>query len=159
MLYDRYLHMVYGLCLKYLKDRDASKDAAMDLYEVLVKKLTTQDVTHFKGWLYMVAKNHCLMILRKAGPEIKNGEIFMESAENLHPVEEPSMEHDLTALEDCISSLKDEQQRCVRAFYLQQKSYQEIATAHTLELMKVKSHIQNGKRNLKICLESKHVRA
>lgn len=159
MLYDRYLHMVFGLCMKYFKDRDVSKDATMDIYELLVKKLANHEVQHFKSWLYMVSKNHCLMILRKNTPEIKNGDFFMENELPVHPVEEQSLEQDLSALEDCINTLKTEQQLCVREFYLEQKSYQEIASAHALEMMKVKSHIQNGKRNLKICIESKHVSA
>ena len=158
ILYDRYLHLVYGLCLKYLKDRDASQDAVMDIYELIAQKLKTQEVTHFKSWLYIVSKNHCLMQLRKANPEMKMEDHFMELAESAHHNDEPNAETDYQALEKCIDQLKDEQKHCVNEFYLQQRSYQEIAESAKLDLKKVKSYIQNGKRNLKICLEEQNVR-
>ena len=130
MLYDRYLHLVYGLCLKYLKSRDAAQDAVMDIYETLSKKLPTQEVTYFKSWLYMVSKNHCLMLLRKQQKEQLLDEQIMESAFVLHPYEEEdSMENDLAALSDCIEHLVDDQRECVNAFYLERESYQQIAEA------------------------------
>ncbi|MFY0599393.1 MAG: sigma-70 family RNA polymerase sigma factor [Cyclobacteriaceae bacterium] len=158
ILYDRYLHLVYGLCLKYLKSRDASQDAAMDIYEILVNKLTNQEVTYFKSWLYMVCKNHCLMILRKTKKEISFEETFMESESSMHHYEEVSLEDDLSALEQCIDRLKDDQKHCVKLFYLEKKSYEHIASSCKQEVKKVKSYIQNGKRNLKICLEGKNVK-
>ncbi|MEO9477000.1 MAG: sigma-70 family RNA polymerase sigma factor [Cyclobacteriaceae bacterium] len=158
LLYERYLHLVYGLCLKYLKSREASQDATMDIYEILAVKLKKQDVEFFKSWLYMVSKNHCLMILRKSNPETKLDEKFMESDVLMHPMGEDNLESDLMALEDCIDRLRDDQKLCVQLFYLERKSYQEIAGKRKMELKKVKSFIQNGKRNLKICLEGKDVR-
>jgi RNA polymerase sigma factor (sigma-70 family) len=158
ILYDRYLHLVYGLCLKYLKSRDASQDAVMDIYEILATKLKTQEVSYFKSWLYMVSKNHCLMILRKPRTTKVLVDENMESEYVLHPNEEDSLEDDLLALEDCIEQLKEDQKQCVRMFYLDRKSYDEIAGLSDHKLEKVKSYIQNGKRNLKICLEGKHVK-
>ena len=156
-LFNQYMHLVYGLCLKYLKDRERSQDAVMDIYESISKKLLTLEVTHFKSWLYMVSKNHCLMILRKNNPEI-NAEIFMESPDAVHLKEEKiDLEKDLTSLEECINELKEEQRRCVEKFFLEKKSYQLINQETKIDLKKVKSHIQNGKRNLKICLEGKNV--
>lgn len=157
-LFNQYMHLVYGLCLKYLKNRDESQDAVMDIYESISKKLLDQEVQHFKSWLYMVSKNHCLMILRKNKPE-ESAEIFMESPDNLHLKEEKlSLEKDLKALEACIEELKKEQKTCVKLFFIEKKSYHEVEVLTGLNLKKVKSYIQNGKRNLKICLESKNVR-
>ena len=152
------MHLVYGLCLNYLKDRESSQDAVMDIYEVISDKLLTHEVKHFKSWLYMVSKNHCLMILRKNNPEVAH-EIFMESPDVAHLKEEKiDLEKDLNSLEECIGELKDEQRLCVERFFLQKKSYHLIKEETGIDLKKVKSHIQNGKRNLKICLESKDVR-
>ncbi|WP_258102646.1 RNA polymerase sigma factor [Marinoscillum sp. MHG1-6] len=157
-LYDRYLHLVYGLCLKYLKSREAAQDAVMDIYEILTRKLPDQEVRFFKSWLYMVSKNHCLMQLRKKDNGVVMEESFMEFLDDTHLNDEPPVDSDLKALEDCISALRPDQQQCVRLFYLQQKSYAEIVAASSFKMSKVKSYIQNGKRNLKICLEQKHVR-
>lgn len=152
------MHLVYGLCLKYLKNRDDAQDAVMSIYEQLSEKLLTTQVQHFKSWLYMVSKNHCLMELRKKNPEV-HSEIFMESVEVVHLNDEKiELEKDLHALEDCIEELKAEQRECVKLFFLEKKSYQQVYDQTGLEIKKVKSHIQNGKRNLKMCLESKNVK-
>ena len=156
-LFNRYLHLVYGLCLKYLKNREASQDAVMDIYEHIGKKLLETNVMHFKSWLYMVSKNHCLMILRKKNPEESN-EIIMESPDAAHLQEEKEeLENDLDSLEKCIEELKEEQKECVKRFFLKRNSYHEISAHTGIALKKVKSHIQNGKRNLRICLEDKNV--
>ena len=130
----------------------------MSIYEQLSEKLLTTEVQHFKSWLYMVSKNHCLMQLRKKNPEIHT-EVFMESNESMHLNDEKvELEKDLSALEACIEELKDEQQRCIKLFFLEKKSYQQVNEETGLNIKKVKSHIQNGKRNLKMCLESKNVK-
>ena len=157
-LFNQYIHLVYGLCLKYLKDVAASQDAVMDIYELIAVKLLTIEVRHFKSWLYMVSKNHCLMILRKHNPEVHT-EVFMESSEEMHLKEDKlDLEQDLESLEICIEQLKEEQKRCVKQFFLERHTYQFISEETGLTLKKVKSHIQNGKRNLKICMEEKNVR-
>ncbi|MEM6644494.1 MAG: sigma-70 family RNA polymerase sigma factor [Bacteroidota bacterium] len=156
-LFNDYIHLVYGLCLKYLKNAEKSQDAVMDIYEHISKKLLETEVQHFKSWLYMVSKNHCLMALRTSKPEMTT-EIFMESVQQVHLKEEKiELEQDLVALEQCIDKLKEEQKGCVQKFFLQKKSYQLITEETGIAMKKVKSHIQNGKRNLKICLEQKNV--
>ena len=155
-LYGRYTSLVYGVCLKYLKDREESKDAVMQIFEKLVTTLRGHEVTHFKSWLYVTARNHCLMQLRarkgKYFEEISPG--LMENEPSAHPDEGPEIEANLSKLEDCIQKLAAEQQTCVSLFYLQQKCYKEIVTLTGYDDNKVKSHIQNGKRNLKICMEN-----
>lgn len=152
------MHLVYGLCLKYLRNRDDSQDATMAIYEHICEKLLVTDVAHFKSWLYMVSKNHCLMELRKKNSEVHT-EVFMESSEEMHLIDEKmDLEKDLAALETCIEELKTDQRICVKLFFLEKKSYQQINDETGVDLKKVKSHIQNGKRNLKMCLESKNVK-
>ena len=156
-LFNQYIHLVYGLCLKYLKERAASQDAVMDIYEHICDKLLTTEVSHFKSWLYMVSKNHCLMALRKSNRE-DTAEIFMEFPDAPHLKEEKiSLEENLLALEECIDQLKEEQKKCVQQFFIEKRSYQEVEKSTGMELKKVKSHIQNGKRNLRNCLEGKNV--
>lgn len=154
-LYARYTSLVYGVCLKYLKDRDEAKDAMMQLFEKLVATLLTHDVENFKSWLYITARNHCLMQLRaRKGKYLQ--EFSSELVENqflLHLDEEPEMEQNLNKLEKCIDKLVNDQQQCVRLFYLQEKCYKDITGLTGFDLNKVKSYIQNGKRNLKICME------
>lgn len=156
-LFNNYMHLVYGLCLKYFKDRDNSQDAVMAIYELISEKLLSAEVQHFKSWLYMVSKNHCLMELRKKNPEMQT-DFFMETDNAVHLKDEKiELEKDLEALEACIEELKEQQKRCVKLFFLEKKSYQEVNEQTGIDLKKVKSYIQNGKRNLRMCLESKNV--
>ena len=142
-LYSRYTPLVYGVCLKYLQDEEASKDAVMQVFEKLVDKLRDAQVRQFKGWLYTVVKNHCLMQLRQAQ---RNGYPLDSLVDQ--PAE-ASPEDRWPLIEQGLRTLPAEQQRCIRLFYLEQKSYQEVATLTGYELKKVKSYLQNGKRNLK----------
>lgn len=163
-LYSEYMHLVYGVCLKYLKNRDDSSDAVIHIFEKLIVEIPRQKIENFKTWLYVVTKNYCLMQLRsqkvsekKAQEWLKNSIIFMENNTDLHPIDEDRSETD-KALEDCIEKLKDEQKECINQFYYQNRCYNEIAANLHLDEKKVKSHLQNAKRNLKLCLEEKHVR-
>jgi RNA polymerase sigma factor (sigma-70 family) len=159
-LYQRYMPLVFGVCLKYLKDREESRDAVMQIFEKLVHTLREHEVEYFKSWLYTTARNHCLMHLRshknKQFEEISPS--LMETDINRHHEDEEDLELNLVNLERCIEKLANEQRHCVQLFYLQQKCYKEITTVTGFDLNSVKSYIQNGKRNLKICL-SQHGRS
>lgn len=160
VLFERYMHLVYGLCLKYLKDREDAQDAVMVIFESLSEKLHSHEVRYFKSWLYMVSKNHCLQELRKVRPiENINGSL-MEMEYSMHPIEEgPDIDDDLNALEKCLQQLREDQQLCVRLFYLQELSYGQVSKRTSFSLKKVKSYIQNGRRNLKNCLKKQHTNA
>lgn len=153
-LYERYMNLVYGVCLKYF-DEEASKDAVMQIFEELVDKVKQHEVQSFRGWLHVLARNHCLMKIRATKGRVvsieENG--FMELGENNHPDNGFSLESNLQAMEKCLEGLPEEQKRSVHLFYLQEKSYREVADITGYEMNKVKSYIQNGKRNLKICME------
>jgi RNA polymerase sigma-70 factor (ECF subfamily) len=158
-LYNRYIHLVYGVCLKYLSDQEESKDAVNKIFENLISEIPKFDIQNFRSWLYVVTKNYCLMEIRKKKTENKRFEkyshdIFMESTDISHPIDEVS---DTTSLHRnlrlCIDKLKEEQRTCIQLFYFDEKCYQEISDELNIDLNKVKSYIQNGKRNLKICLE------
>jgi RNA polymerase sigma-70 factor (ECF subfamily) len=144
-----------------LKDRDEAKDAVMQVFEKLNQTLKQYEVTNFKSWLYISAKNHCLMQIRARKAGLRQGfgrqeEIssnLMESSYVLHLETEPEMEENLSKLEKCIAELGIEQQRCVRLFYLQEKCYKEVVDDTGFDMNQVKSYIQNGKRNLKLCME------
>jgi RNA polymerase sigma-70 factor (ECF subfamily) len=161
-LYQRYMILVYGVCMKYLKSREDSQDAVMQIYEILVHEIPRFEIRHFKSWLYGVTRNHCLMKLRKdSSDRLKqdkiSSEIFMESSSINHLMEENEDDGRQERLKACMDKLKEEQRRCVELFYYQQHCYREIAAELMLDENKVKSSIQNGKRNLKICIESKTV--
>ncbi|MEX2335825.1 MAG: sigma-70 family RNA polymerase sigma factor [Fulvivirga sp.] len=158
VLYKNYMHLVYGVCLKYLKNREESQDAVMQIFEKLIEQLKNHEVVNFKSWLYVLTKNHCLMKLRSKQYQHEKhaqefSEINMESGILLHHNNEPALEDNLSLLEKCIEELQNEQKRCVQLFYMESKSYKEIEILTKFELKKVKSHIQNGKRNLKNCIE------
>lgn len=154
VLYTRYTHLILGLCLKYLKDEDVAKDAVMDIFEKMPSLLQKHQVTNFKSWLYSVSKNHCLMQMRKDKSHLDidmlniSSENFMEKDESEHL----SKEKELMNLEKAIDQLEEGQKQCIKLFYLNEKSYSEVVMETGFDMNKVKSYIQNGKRNLKIIL-------
>jgi RNA polymerase sigma factor (sigma-70 family) len=153
-LYQRYMDLLYAVCLKYLKEPEASKDAVMGIFEELISKLKNHEVTHFKGWLYTVAKNYCLMQLRsqKQMPLSHNTE-YMQLTENLHLDGVLEKEENLFQLTKCMESLSSDQKQTVELFYFKEKSYKEIAGITNTDWNKVRSLVQNARRNLKICME------
>ena len=165
-LYSRYMHLVYGVCLKYLKVREESQDAVIQIFEKLIVEIPRHNIENFRGWLHVVTKNYCLMQLRsdKSQSErisewINDHNVFMETVQDLHLLDEDEDSKLMnTALEDCIERLKEEQKKCIRQFYFENKCYNEISTDLDMDVKKVKSYLQNAKRNLKLCLEEKNVR-
>jgi len=161
-LYSRYMHLVYGVCLKYFKNREDAKDAVMQIFEKLVSELRQHEVKQFKSWLYVLTKNYCLMQLRSqktADRRINNYKIdsvkSVESIMELHPIDKEDADKDIS-LKECLEKLNDEQKICIRLFYFENKCYREIAESLKMDEKNVKSHLQNGKRNLKICLEKRN---
>ena len=155
-LYEPYIPVIYGLCLKYLKDREESRDAVMQIFEHLPDTILRHEVRNFRGWICTLARNFCLMKIR-ATKGRKWEEIspwIMETDSVLHQEDESELELNLIKLEDCIERLDVEQKTCVRLFYLQQKCYRQISEETGYDGNKVKSYIQNGKRNLKICMDA-----
>ena len=155
ILLERYTMLLLGVSMKYLKNEEEAKDAVQQVFLKAINELHKYKVEYFKSWIYMIAKNHCLMKLRDKGkhPVEINERVMSAPAE---PEEKNSVlekEKKLDDLAMALLQLNREQQLCVTLFYLEKKSYQEIADQTTFELMQVKSHIQNGKRNLKIIME------
>ncbi len=155
ILYLRYTDLVYGTALKYLSSPDAAKDAIMNIYQELVVKLQTHSVDHFKSWLYVVTKNHCLMQLRKEKKTItiEFQPELMQSEDYSHLDTILEKEKELQKLELCIETLNPEQKKIIQLFYLQGKCYNEIAVQTGHDWSKVRSLVQNGRRNLKTCME------
>ncbi len=157
-LYKKYTPLVYGVCLKYLQNPEDSQDAVMQIFEKLLKETPTQNITNWSAWLYVVARNHCLMALRKKklptmGLEKENLENRMELSETLHLTEDSEAE--TQDLHKALEKLPSEQENCMRLFFFEEKTYKEIVEMTGYEMQKVKSHLQNGKRMLKILMEKK----
>jgi len=154
-LYNKYMHLVFGVCVNYFKDEEQSKDVVMQIFEELVTKLRLHDVQNFKSWLHVLTRNHCLMVLRKASRHstISLEDSFVENTDFVHLDIDDTKETKLIIMEKCMESLPEEQRVSVDLFYLQEKCYKEVAEITGYDMMKVKSYIQNGKRNLKNCIE------
>ena len=154
-LFDRYGHLVLGVCLKYLKDGEAAKDATQQIFIKLLDDLHRFKVENFKPWLMQVSRNHCLMQLRSR-VKVKNNEletnIVMEPDEDWHhKIEEENL---YNQLEQAIKELNREQRTCIEFFYLKKMTYAEITAITGYSMREVKSYLQNGKRNLKIKMEA-----
>lgn len=158
ILLQRYTLLLLGVCMKYLKNEEEAKDGVQQVFLKVIQELHKYRVDYFKSWLYMVAKNHCLMKLRE-----KQGKITVEINERLTAREshETDMEihlqneKALMLMDESLKQLNPEQQQCVTLFYLEKKSYQEVSETTGFSMLQVKSYIQNGKRNLKLMIEKK----
>ena len=161
-LYERHMELVYAVCYNYLRDEDEAKDAVMNLFEQLVVDLRKHNVQQFQPWLHTVARNYCLMQLRKnqAHPAVQLTTTITDSEPDDAPVsviitdesDTLDLEQDLTRLEACLQTLPTEQRTCLTLFYLEQKSYADVADLTGYDLKHVKSYLQNGRRMLKLCL-------
>lgn len=158
ILLQRYTLLLLGVCMKYLRNEEEAKDSVQQVFLKVIQELKKYRVEYFKSWLYMVAKNHCLMKLRE-----KQGKLTVEISERTGDRESPETDHDLRGMRDikldlmeaALRELNPEQQQCVTLFYLEKKSYQEVSEATGYSMLQVKSYIQNGKRNLKIMIDKK----
>jgi len=154
VLFERYASMVFGVCLKYLRDPAESEDATMVIYELLTEKLKTHEIDSFRGWLYVVAKNHCLQILRKRPllltEDLDNTRV--QSTNHLHP-EDIADDWKAEGLQTCIERLPQSQRQSIELFYYHGMSYDQIADEMQIDRNLVRSSIQNGRRNLRNCME------
>ncbi len=155
ILLPRYTLLLLGVCMKYLKNEEDARDCVQHIFLKVISELHKYKVEYFKSWIYMIAKNHCLMKLRG------NKNILTEMKENMMPVEKESFDKDdliekdrlLIKMQESVKKLNPEQQQCVNLFYLEKKSYADVAEITGFTLLQVKSHLQNGKRNLKMLME------
>jgi RNA polymerase sigma factor (sigma-70 family) len=158
ILLQRYTLLLLGVCMKYLKNEEEARDCVQQVFLKAITELHKYKVDYFKSWIYMVAKNHCLMKLRD-----RQGKIPVELGERHLGKEDESADrqallendHTIELMTEALNELNKEQQQCVTLFYLQRKSYQEISEQTGFNMMQVKSHIQNGKRNLRLLIEKK----
>jgi RNA polymerase sigma factor (sigma-70 family) len=157
ILLQRYTMLLLGVCMKYLKNEEEAKDAVQQVFLKAINELHKYKVDYFKSWIYMVAKNHCLMKLRDKGKyTIEITDQLManpdEATDKNNYIEKDKV---LTNMAEALLQLNKEQQLCVTLFYLEKKSYQEITAQTQFSILQVKSYIQNGKRNLKLLMEKK----
>jgi len=159
-IYKRYSHLMFGVGLKYLKRKEEAEDILMLVFEKLDSKIIKSDIKNLKNWLYTIIKNECLMKLRKTNRLTADVEtaLLFKADDSSHQLKEVVLkEQKYVTLENAIVQLKGQQQECIQLFYLKGKCYDEIVVATGFDLKKVKSYIQNGKRNLKLILENEHI--
>jgi RNA polymerase sigma factor (sigma-70 family) len=161
ILLPRYTLLLLGVCMKYLKNEEDAKDAVQQIFLKVISELSKYKVEYFKSWIYMIAKNHCLMKIRgnkhypvELDEKVLPVKEFMDTDEMNH-IEKDRL---LTTMQESIKQLSTEQQQCVTLFYLEKKSYGEVAEITGYTMLQVKSHLQNGKRNLKILMKKSGIK-
>jgi RNA polymerase sigma-70 factor, ECF subfamily len=158
VLFQRYTHLLFGVCMNYLKNEERAKDAVMEVFEKVLTDLRKHDVLEFRPWIYAVTKNHCLMGLRSDRTNNSRHEGYAYYLRAIVETDEPlhlngTSPHEIDhRLYEAIDSLKDGQRQCIRLFYFEKMSYEEIQETTGYSYKDVKSHLQNGKRNLHIKL-------
>jgi RNA polymerase sigma-70 factor (ECF subfamily) len=148
------MDLIYGVCLKYLENSEDAQDAVINIYEELISKVLKYDIEYFRAWLYQLAKNHCLMKLRKKKSQPRHiSDEFMQLKDEVHLEAVFQKEDQLNLMHHCIEKLVSKQKLAIDLFYLQGKCYNEIAAVTSSDVNTVRSNIQNGRRNLKICMD------
>lgn len=155
ILYERYAHLVYSICYKYLHNEDECKDGVLAIFEKLFTDLKKYEINNFGSWLHSVTRNYCLAVQKKEMLKVPLDEHPIASANEEATDDAALLDQYIPSLHEALLTIKKPQQECVRLFYLEKKSYVEISNFTGYSLKEVKSHIQNGKRNLKIYLEQK----
>jgi RNA polymerase sigma-70 factor (ECF subfamily) len=157
VLFDRYALLLLGMCMKYLKNEEDARDAVQQIFLKVLSDINKHEIQYFRAWIYQVTKNYCLMQLRQKHMKYKEEISDKHAADMAVEAEDKQtyQEKDLLLenMGQAMAQLSEEQKVCVDLFYLQKKSYQEIADRTGYSLLQVKSYIQNGKRNLKLILE------
>jgi RNA polymerase sigma-70 factor (ECF subfamily) len=150
-LWDRYAQLLYGVGMKYLKDPERSKDTVIELFAALPDLLRKQPVERFRPWVHTVMRNRCLMALRS------NQKLHGTLPDHVEAVDDDDdallLESSLQQLEQAIAQLNEAQHTCIRLFYLERHTYHQCAERTGLSKEQVRSHLQNGRRNLKLLLE------
>ena len=157
ILFKRFIPKVYGTCLKYLSNTEQAQDAVMDIYQTVQAKFFDQDIQNFSAWLYVVSRNHCLLQLRKHKTEnfVNFDEALMENMQFEHLLDTEVDDEKIEALNFCMQTLGVEQKQSIQLFYYDEKSYADIVELTGFALNKVKSYIQNAKRNLLLCVNKR----
>ena len=157
ILLERYTLLLLGVCMKYLKNEELARDSVQQIFLKAITELQKYRVEYFKSWIYMVAKNHCLMQLRD-----KPGKNTIEVKESIPAAADETDKESLLLNEktyeymsEALKELNADQQLCVTLFYMEKKSYHQITEQTGYSMMQVKSHIQNGKRNMRLLIEKK----
>lgn len=152
LLLQRYTVLLIGVAMKYLKDKDAAHDAVQHVFLKSLTQLPAGEILNFKGWLYILMRNHCLQQLRDrtylAADEALERVPAAPDEKSEHLEKELSIEQMNLGLEQ----IPADQRSCITEFYLKRKSYQQIMDETGFSFAQVKSNIQNGKRNLRIYL-------
>jgi RNA polymerase sigma-70 factor (ECF subfamily) len=159
-LFERYSMLVFGVCMKYLKNVTDAQDATQQVFEKVILEISKYEVPFFKSWIYSIAKNHCLMQIRNKSHKPVLLDEFPEAIDseaNENSLLKEQLQQDQTeALLKAIDALGPEQKNCITLFYLKKQSYKEIEKTTGYTFQQVKSHIQNGKRNLRLILEQQY---
>lgn len=163
-VYDRYAYLLFGVCMKYMKNEADSKDALMQVFEKLYESLKVYEIGHLKSWIYSVTKHHCLFLLKNNKEYAYEEQIlvwktpkeFVEFGDDLTLTGRLENVDQTKKLQWAMEQLNEEQRICVDLFYLKEKSYEEVQEITQFTYKQVKSYIQNGKRNLKNLLSESH---
>lgn len=161
-LFNRYGHLVLGVCLKYLRNANDAHDACMQVFEKLIPELRKTEVGQFKPWIHTVTRNHCLLHIRKTISVERHrenyqknfSEDFVNFWSEMNHIHEA--EQEMKRLYSAMEKLDNDQRMCLEMIYFQDKSYREISELTGFDTGRVKSYIQNGKRNLKLLMEKDH---
>lgn len=159
LLLERHTLLLLGIALKYLKDKAQAQDAVQQVFVKTITHFPQEPIQNFKGWLYILMRNHCFGILRSNSHYFASEDALTSLAAPDEKSREELISDELMRqnMHQAIGSLSSEQQMCIRLFYIEERSYKEIMEQTNFSFEQVKSYVQNGKRNLKIALQKRNI--
>ena len=153
-LYRPYMHLVYGLAFKYVKDPKQSQEIVYCIFKKLIKDIKRQEVRVFGNWLYNLSLDFCKQWRDRGRTE--SDQIVALGGSTQTPVEfyddkdDDSFEEEISSMEDEVMRIKSQQEKCSQLFFKEQRCFQEIADITGWEVSEIKYHVKNAKRKTNI---------
>lgn len=155
-LYNRYSKRVYWWALKFLGNRLEAEEMVHDIFAAMMSGMLdlyqAREGAKFSSWLYRCVGNQCMKIVRKRNEVIFNQVEVVDVPEALIidlEVEVIAKEWN-EQLTSALNRLNQMQRVCCMRFYWDGMRYDEIAEELGITHDQVRSHLQNGLRNLRI---------
>lgn len=163
ILVERYQRRLWWSCLRLLGDSDEADDVVQETFVRAYQKIGDYDPAfRFYTWIYRIARNRCLNVLRRRRTWRT---VSLSDLGEAPPVAEPggaeglAEERELAAaLAACREALPADQRECFDLRHAEEFSYAEIAAATGVPQGTVMSRLSRAREKMRQCLESKGIR-
>lgn len=159
-LFDRYYDLFYSTALMYLKVHETAEDLVQHIFlRIWERRETLAADENPEGYLYILARNEILSVLRKRSLDTRFiefvGELFADEKDS--PEEVLIVKQNREKLEQAIQQLPPQIQQAYRLSKENGLSYKETATAMNLSLNTVRGYISAALQALRATMLNTHL--